>query len=151
MAHDTEGSVCRDAHRRRACAVCAGGWRSLAAFTAVRELWCGPIGRRRASPAWRLPSRSCRVADRSRKRLAPGEIGAVAVIAASREQAGTVFNYIRGFLMASPLLAGQVESIGRDEIMLRGDICISVVTNSFRVARGMTLLAVHRRRGLVLA
>ena len=44
--------------------------------------------------------------------------------------------------MASPLLAGQVESIGRDEIMLRGDICISVVTNSFRVARGMTLLAV---------
>ena len=76
------------------------------------------------------------------KRLVPGEIGTVAVIAASREQANTVFSYIRGFLMASDLLAGQVESIGRDEIMLHGDICISVVTNSFRVARGMTLLAV---------
>ena len=40
------------------------------------------------------------------------------------------------------MLAGQVASIGRDEICLHGDICISVVTNSFRVARGMTLLAV---------
>ena len=76
------------------------------------------------------------------KRLVPGEIGTVAVIAASREQASTVFNYIRGFLTASELLAGQVASIGRDEICLHGDICISVVTNSFRVARGMTLLAV---------
>ena len=42
------------------------------------------------------------------KRLVPGEIGTVAVIAASREQASTVFNYVRGFLQASPLLAGQV-------------------------------------------
>jgi hypothetical protein len=109
----------------------------------VRELWAGPVGRR--SGKSRMASATAvHVAALTdhRAKLAPGEIGTVAVIAASREQASTVFNYIRGFLQASPLLAGQVKSIGRDEIMLHGDIAISVVTNSFRVARGMTLLAV---------
>ena len=52
--------------------------------------------------------------------------------------------------MASPLLAGQVESIDRDEIMLRGDICISVMTNSFRTARGHDVVGVHRGRNFVL-
>jgi hypothetical protein len=109
----------------------------------VRELWCGPIGRRsgKSRMAAAVAVHIALLTDHS-KRLVPGEIGTVAVIAASREQAGVVFGYIRGFLQASALLAGQVESIGRDEIMLHGDICISVVTNSFRVARGMTLLAV---------
>jgi hypothetical protein len=109
----------------------------------VRELWCGPIGRRsgKSRVAAAIAVHIALLTDHN-KRLAPGEIGTVAVIAASREQASTVFNYVRGFLQASPLLAGQVESIGRDEIWLRGDICIAVVTNSFRVARGMTLLAV---------
>jgi hypothetical protein len=109
----------------------------------VRELWCGPIGRRsgKSRMAAAVAVHVAALTDHS-KRLVPGEIGTVAVIAASREQAGTVFNYIRGFLQASELLAGQVASIGRDEIWLCGDICISVVTNSFRVARGMTLLAV---------
>jgi hypothetical protein len=109
----------------------------------VRELWAGPIGRRsgKSRMAAAIAVHTAALTDH-RARLVPGEIGTVAVIAASREQASTVFNYVRGFLLASPLLAGQVESIGRDEIMLRGDICISVVTNSFRMARGMTLLAV---------
>ena len=44
--------------------------------------------------------------------------------------------------MSSPLLAGQIEGVNRDEIMLKGDVCITVTTNSFRTARGMTLLAV---------
>jgi hypothetical protein len=109
----------------------------------VRELWCGPIGRRsgKSRMASAVAVYTAALTDH-RARLVPGEIGTVAVIAASREQASTVFNYIRGFLTASELLAGQVASIGRDEIWLRDDICISVVTNSFRVARGMTLLAV---------
>ena len=105
---------------------------------------CGadPLAGAVARAAWPLPLRVHVALLTDHRTLAPGEIGHVAVIAASRDQAATVFNYVRGFLMASPLLAGQVESISRDEIMLRGDICISVVTNSFRVARGMTLLAV---------
>jgi hypothetical protein len=108
----------------------------------VRELWCGPIGRR-SGKSRMAAAIACHVAlltDHSK--LVPGEIGTVAVIAASREQSNTTFSYVRGFLQASELLAGQIVSIGRDEIMLAGDICISVVTNSFRVARGQTLLAV---------
>ena len=110
-----------------------------------------PIGRRsgkiRMAAAVALPHRS---ADRSQQAAGPGrEWASWRCIAASRDQASTVFNYIKGFLMSSPLLAGQVESINRDEIMLRGDIVISVVTNSFRIARGMTLLAVHWRRSFV--
>lgn len=109
----------------------------------VRELWCGPIGRRsgKSRMAAAVAVHVALLTDH-RARLVPGEIGTVAAIAASREQAGVVFGYVRGFIMSSPLLAGQVKSIGRDEILLHGDICISVVTNSFRVARGMTLLAV---------
>jgi hypothetical protein len=108
----------------------------------VRELWCGPIGRRsgKSRMAAAVALHIAALTDH-RARLVPGEIGVVAVIAASRDQASVVFGYIRGFLQAAPLLAGQMASIGRDEIMLHGDICISVVTNSFRVARGMTLLA----------
>ena len=66
----------------------------------------------------------------------------VAIVAANREQARAVFGYVRGFLEASPLLAQQIEAVGVEEIRLRGNILISVVTNSYRVARGMTLLAV---------
>ena len=108
----------------------------------VRELWCGPIGRR--SGKSRIAAAvACHVAllTDHRKRLAPGEVGTVAVIAASRDQSATVFNYIRGFLLSSPLLAGEVVSINREEITLRGDIVIMVTTNSFRTARGQTLLA----------
>src|SRR4029077_8153231 len=75
------------------------------------------------------------------KRLAPGEVGTVALIAASRDQANTVFGYVKGFLLSSPLLAGQIEGVNRDEIMLKGGICISVTTNSFRTSRGATILA----------
>ena len=116
----------------------------------VRELWAGPIGRRsgKSRMAAAVAVSHCG-ADRSRARWRRVRSALWRSSQPSRDQADTVFNYVRGFLMASPLLAGQVESIGRDEIMLRGDICISVVTNSFRVARGMTLLAVHWRRGFV--
>ena len=69
----------------------------------VRELWCGPIGRRsgKSRMAAAVAVHIAALTDHS-KRLVPGEIGTVAVIAASREQASTVFNYIRGFLTASP-------------------------------------------------
>src|SRR4029077_14612049 len=76
------------------------------------------------------------------KRLAPGEVGTVALIAASRDQANTVFGYVKGFLVSSPLLAGQIEGVNRDEITLKGNIVISVTTNSFRTSRGATLLSV---------
>jgi hypothetical protein len=109
----------------------------------VRELWCGPIGRRsgksRMSAA--VATYIAALIDHS-KRLVPGETGIIAVIAASREQAQTVFGYVKGFLQSAPLLAECVESIGETEIKLRGSVAIMVLTNSYRVARGQTLLAV---------
>jgi hypothetical protein len=130
-----------DAHERETFRAIAGD--RLPPAKRVRELWAGPIGRRsgKSRIAAAIAVHMASLTDH-RHQLVPGETGVVAVIAASREQAGTVFGYVRGFLQASPLLAGEVESIGRDDIMLRGGICISVVTNSFRLARGMTLLAV---------
>ena len=64
----------------------------------VRELWCGPIGRR-VGKSRMAAAVACHIAllTDHRKRLAPGEIGTVAVIAASRDQATTVFSYMQGF------------------------------------------------------
>jgi hypothetical protein len=122
-------------------AVVAGG--RVPPSRRCRELWCGPIGRRsgKSRTAAAVSAFIAVLVDHSR-RLAPGELGVVAIIAASREQARTVHGYVRGFLEASELLRGEIESIGAEEIRLRGNIAICVVTNSYRVARGSTLLCV---------
>jgi hypothetical protein len=73
--------------------------------------------------------------------LAPGETGYVLVLASSRDQAGTVLNYTRAFLEASPVLAQEIDTITASEIRLRSGIVISVHANSFRTVRGRTLLA----------
>jgi phage terminase large subunit-like protein len=64
----------------------------------VRELWAAPIGRRAGKSRMAAAVATYLALLSGRRQLAPGEIGTVAVIAASREQASTVFNYIRGFL-----------------------------------------------------
>jgi hypothetical protein len=109
----------------------------------VRDLWCGPIGRRsgKSRMASAVAVHIAALTDHS-KRLAPGETGCVSVIAASREQAGTVYGYVRGFLEASPLLAGQIEGMTANEIRLKGNIEIEVTANSYRTVRGRSLLAV---------
>jgi hypothetical protein len=109
----------------------------------VRELWAGPVGRRggKSRAAAATATYVAVLVDHS-ARLVPGELGVIAVIAANRDQARVVHGYIKGFLEASPLLAQQIESIGAEEIRLKGNIVISVMTNSFRVARGQTLLLV---------
>jgi phage terminase large subunit-like protein len=78
--------------------------------------------------------------DHSR-RLAVGDPGMVLVLAATRSQAKVVFDYIAGFLQASPLLAQQIEVITADEVRLKGNIVIAVHSNSFRSVRGRTLIA----------
>ena len=90
----------------------------------VSELWCGPIGRRSGKVAHgRCRCVSRRAADRSQQAAGTGRNRHCGGDRSQRAiRPNTVFNYVRGFLMASPLLAGQVESINRDEIMLRGDI-----------------------------
>jgi hypothetical protein len=88
----------------------------------VRELWAGPIGRRggKSRAAAATATYVAVLVDHS-ARLVPGELGVIAVIAANRDQARVVHGYIKGFLEANPLLAQQIESIGVEEIRLRGN------------------------------
>ena len=106
----------------------------------VRELWA-VLGRR--SGKTRMAAAICVfVASLEQHRLAPGEIGHVLLIAASRDQASVAYKYVVGFLKASPLLSQQIISETASEVRLRGNIVISVHANSFRTVRGRTLLAV---------
>jgi hypothetical protein len=74
--------------------------------------------------------------------LAPGETGNVLILAGSRDQAQAVFNYAQAFLRKSPILRQQIESTTANEIRLKNSVVISIHTNSFRLIRGRTLLAV---------
>ncbi|TJW44332.1 MAG: terminase [Mesorhizobium sp.] len=107
----------------------------------VRELWC-IIGRRsgKSRVAAALADFIAAFQDHSGK-LAPGEVGTILVLAASRVQAQAVFNYIRAFFEASPILSQLVESVTNDEIKLAGNIAIAVHTNNYRTVRGRTLIA----------
>lgn len=107
----------------------------------VRELWCAVsrrAGKSRMAAAVATVLAACE--DHTGK-LARGEIGYVLVLSASKSQATLVFNYIVGFLEASDVLRQEIESVGSDEIRLRGNIVIGVHTNNFRSVRGRTLLA----------
>ncbi len=105
----------------------------------VQELWC-VIGRRggksRIAAALGVYA-ACFVPHR----LAAGEVGEVAIIAAAREQASVVFQYVVGFLESSPVLRQEVDTITRSEVRLRSGVVIAVRTGSYRTIRGRSLLA----------
>jgi hypothetical protein len=107
----------------------------------VRELWA-IIGRRggKSRIAALIASYIAAFVDHS-GRLAPGEVGYVLVLAASKSQARTVFEYVRAFFEASPILRQQVEGVTTEEIRLRGNVVVAVHTSNFRTVRGRTLLA----------
>jgi hypothetical protein len=107
----------------------------------VRELWA-IIGRRsgKSRIAALVGAYIAGLVDH-RGKLSPGEVGTVLILAASKSQAATVFNYARAFFEASPLLAQLVEEVTADEIRLKGNIVLAVHTNNYRTVRGRTLLA----------
>jgi Phage Terminase len=105
----------------------------------VRELWA--IVGRRGGKSRIAAALAVYLACFTSRRLAPGEIGMVLVLAASRDQAQTVFSYIRGFLNASPILRKEISNITAHEIVLRNGVVIAVHSNSFRTVRGRTLIA----------
>jgi hypothetical protein len=102
----------------------------------VRELWA-VVGRRggksRVAAALAV-YQACFVPHR----LAPGEVGFVLVLAASKDQARVVFDYIKGFLESSPILRREIQSAGASEVRLRNGVVIAVHANSFRTIRGRT-------------
>src|SRR5262249_36902442 len=72
--------------------------------------------------------------------LAPGERGTLALIAADRQQARTVFRYVGGLLDGSPMLARLIERRTADAIDLTNGVTIEVHTASFRSVRGYTVV-----------
>lgn len=106
----------------------------------VRETWA-IVGRRsgKSRMAGAVAVYESITADTSR--LAPGEVGTVLVLAASKTQAQAVFNYVRGFLEASPILAGMIENVTADEIKLANRTAIVIHTANHRTIRGRTVIA----------
>ena len=74
--------------------------------------------------------------------LAPGEVATVAVIAADRRQARSIFRFTRGLLKAVDMLAGLIEDETAETVTLSNGVVIEIVTASFRVTRGYTYAAV---------
>ena len=74
--------------------------------------------------------------------LAPGEKATIAVIAADRRQARSIFRYIAGMLDAVPALAEMIEDRTAESIVLSNQVVIEVATASWRVTRGYTFAAV---------
>ena len=75
-------------------------------------------------------------------KLAAGEVGYVFVLAASRDQARVVHDYVKGFFEASPVLRQEIETVTASEIRLKSGVIVATHANSFRSIRGRTLLAV---------
>ena len=65
-------------------------------------------------------------------KLAPGERGAVLVLANGIDQAGLVFSYAKAFITESPVLRREIVSVTKSEIRLRNGTTIAVHANSFR-------------------
>ena len=105
----------------------------------VRELWA--ILARRCGKSRVAAALGVYAACFTPHRLAFGEQGMVLVLAASQAQAKVVFNYVIGFLQASPVLRQELVNTTRSEIRLRNGIVIAIHSNSFRLIRGRTLLA----------
>ena len=105
----------------------------------VNELWC--VAGRRSGKSRIAALIAVFLALFVRYRLAPGETGMVLVISPSVDQAAAVFNYIRGFLEASPALRKEIANIKAREIELKNGIVIGVHSSSHRTVRSRSLVA----------
>ncbi len=74
--------------------------------------------------------------------LAAGERATIAIIAADRKQARTIFRFIEGMLDAIPMLAAMIQDRTAETLTLTNRVTFEVHTASFRVTRGYTFGAV---------
>jgi hypothetical protein len=72
--------------------------------------------------------------------LAPGEVGTVACVSPTREQAKIVQRYALGYLEASPLLRDEIAEVTATEIRLHSGNVIVTLTSDYRTLRGRSLL-----------
>ena len=74
--------------------------------------------------------------------LAPGEVATIAVIAANRWQARSIFRFVSGLLKAVPLMRPKITYETTESIVLDNRVVIEITTASFRTARGYSFAAV---------
>jgi hypothetical protein len=74
--------------------------------------------------------------------LAPGEVATIAVIAANRWQARSIFRFVSGLLKAVPLMRPKIIYETTESIVLDNRVVIEITTASFRTARGYSFAAV---------
>jgi hypothetical protein len=74
--------------------------------------------------------------------LAPGEVATIAVLAANRQQARSIFRFVTGMLKATPLIASLVTDENAESIELANGVVIEISTASFRTTRGYSFAAV---------
>ena len=74
--------------------------------------------------------------------LAPGEVATIAVLAANRPQARSIFRYALGLLKAIPALQPLIEDDNTEAITLNNRVVIEISTASFRTARGYSFAGV---------
>lgn len=116
--------------------------REEAPLAAHEELWLA-IGRRggKSQCAALLAIFEACFQDYS-DRLSPGEVATVAVLAASRDQARSVFRYISGLLHSNPMFEALIVREDNAAIELQGRVVIEVSTASMRTTRGYSFAAV---------
>jgi hypothetical protein len=105
----------------------------------VREIWVS-VGRR-GDKSEMSAATGVYEALFVKHKLSRGETGMVLIIAGSRDQAKTVFNYAHGILDASPVLRREVANVTAYEITLKNGIVIATHSSSFRTVRGRTVVA----------
>jgi hypothetical protein len=105
----------------------------------VKELWV--VAGRRSGKS-RMAAAVCVYAALFQEhRLAPGEVGHVLALSATKAQAELIKNYCLAFIESSPVLRQQLVNVTSEEITLAGNIVVGIHQNNFRSVRGRTVLA----------
>lgn len=74
--------------------------------------------------------------------LAPGECATIAILAANKAQARSIFRFVIGLLKAVPLIKPMITDDNTEMITLSNRVVIEIATASFRTARGYSFAAV---------
>ncbi len=107
----------------------------------LREFW-GIMGRRSGkSRATAVLASFLAVCCDHRSALAPGEIGALPILAASQKQAGQLFRFVSGIFESVPAFAGMVTDATADTLRLVSGVNIVVTTASWRTVRSITAIS----------
>jgi hypothetical protein len=105
----------------------------------VRELWA--VVARRSGKSRVTAALAVFLALFQKHNLAKGETGYVLTLAATADQAKTVYSYVLGFLESSEALRREMRSVTATEVRLANNVTIGVHANSFRTIRGKSILA----------